>query len=221
MVIIWLVTFSVSLYSIYLLQIIFCFSDPTSRRKYPGFLLRNYLAYIYVRVCQLLKSNQDNHSVIHFVKRALFSNALHIGSLRDWPRIKQVDGGDCFDHCTVYRLLLGSSAVKQIDSSDFHLDLFLENVNQKQSRIFDSKHLPPVIGWQRNAALNNRIVPFVVEYRSVCNPKVFHPDARPIHLYLMQPSNGQHLSFPREHCLVIGISKFTLDIVRTLLVCKL
>lgn len=66
-------------------KVIFSYTDPSPSKNYPGWTLRNYLSYIYIRFAQLLndpKQSSNRDSLQKVASNILYNPVLHVLSLR-------------------------------------------------------------------------------------------------------------------------------------------
>ncbi|KAH7644986.1 ubiquitin-like protein modifier-activating enzyme atg7-like protein [Dermatophagoides farinae] len=216
-------------------KIIFTFSDYSSYPNYPGWLLRNYLAYIHVRMAQLLKQYRNNKTILWFVQQCLYNTNLLIGSL-SISRHYECESTlkpQWFDKISsrsfIHKIAMLPWNYKKI-SSDQYIQGFIEDVNKfynsNSSDITDcsndginKSYVPNAVGWERNKKLNNRLLPNQVNCGNTLKPEIIATDALYLNLKLMKWRLVQNLELDKiknTHCLLLGSGTLGCNVARTL-----
>nr|XP_027195208.1 ubiquitin-like modifier-activating enzyme ATG7 [Dermatophagoides pteronyssinus] len=208
------------------IKIIFTFGDFSSYSNYPGWLLRNYLVYIHIRLAQLTKRYKNNNIILWFIKQCLFNNDLLIGTF-SIPRHYQSESTlkqQWFDKISnrffIHHISMLPWNYRKL-SSDQYLNGFLEDVNKFYNNSSDSSkpYVPNALGWERNKKLNNRLLPNQVNCGNTLNPEIIATDALYLNLKLMKWRLVQNLELDKiknTRCLLLGSGTLGCNVARAL-----
>lgn len=220
-------------------RLYFAFIDPSPSAKYPGWPLRNYLAYLYVRFTQVLQesvtdNNEFSPSIVALVNKAFFQPAAHILSirhnLRDFNKhshmLESLQQQSTIFKITFDFALVAKAADADTTTSDvFSIQKFYDHVYQKTSSdVLDSSvapvSLPSIIGWERNKEKMNRLVPRFVDCSHQMDPVLLSNNALHLNLKLMKWRLVPELNLDsmfNTKCLLLGAGTLGCNIARALL----
>lgn len=220
-------------------RLYFAFIDPSPNAKYPGWPLRNYLAYLYVRFAQVLhesvmSNNQFDPSVVALVNKAFFQPAAHILSirqnLRDFNKHSHIIES-LQQHSTIFKITFDVALVTKAEDENtrdtFSIQKFYEHIYSKlSSDVLDSlakptlASLPPIIGWERNKEKMNRLVPRFVDCSHQMDPVLLSNNALHLNLKLMKWRLVPELNLDNmfnTKCLLLGAGTLGCNIARALM----
>ncbi|KAJ6215602.1 hypothetical protein RDWZM_010102 [Blomia tropicalis] len=223
-------------------KVYFAFSDPSPTSSYPGWPLRNYIAYIYVRMAQLFKRSDyhDYNHIVRFIFNSLFSPVMNIFSSR--IRYTQLSGlstnpdsivQSYRSQSSIFRIIFGkeTSVTNQDgflstmphDEASLDMDRLkndLKSFFSQTYELIENGTIPPIVGWERSPENDNRLLPRTVDCSQQMDPAVIAHDAIHLNLKLMKWRLVPKIDLDLIHntrCLLFGAGTLGCNVARSLM----
>lgn len=220
-------------------KVYFSYLDPSPNTKYPGWPVRNYIAYLYLRLAQLLKNAPTTEvQELSKVVKSMFTPYLPLLSIRlrlsSIRRLNQPDQSQqtvehFYQLSAIHRIVFGSSlqisSVAQSDtgntaSTSTTSSDSVDNVFAFSSVFNETPVMPPIVGWERNPSRNNQLQPRFVDCSHQLDPKVLSSDAVHLNLKLMKWRIVPQIDLETvrtARCLLLGAGTLGCNIARSLM----